>query len=75
MDEDFLQDARLHWLDGRDIVALVDITAIEIEVERDDGRIGHFREAPDDPDGMPAYQESLTPDPYRGLRSTRCQLR
>jgi len=62
MDEDFLQDARLHWLDGRDIVARVDITATEIEVERNDGNIGHFREAPDDPDGMPAYQE-YRPDP------------
>ena len=62
MDEDFLQESRLHWLDGRDIVARVDITATEIEVECDDGRIGHFREAPDDPDGMPAYQE-YKPDP------------
>ena len=60
-DEDFVERVRVHWLDGRNTVAWVDITATEIEVERDDGSIAHCREAPDDPDGMPAYRE-YTPD-------------
>ena len=57
MDEGFYEDARLHWRDGHDTVAHVDITAAEVVVQGGDGSFVHFHETTDDPDGTPAYRE------------------
>jgi hypothetical protein len=62
MDESFYQDARLHWRDGHDTIEHVDITASAIAVRDHDGRVVHFHEADDDPDGTPAYKEDEPTD-------------
>ena len=57
MDDGFYEDARLHWRDGHDTIAHVDITADEVVVPDREGHLVHFHETVDDPDGTPAYAE------------------
>ena len=59
MDEGFYEDARLHWRDGHDTIAHVDITAEEVVVQDQDGHFVHFHETDDDPDGTPAYEQDV----------------
>ncbi len=66
MDEGFYEDARLHWRDGHDTVAHVDITAGEVVVHGGDGSFVHFHETTDDPDGTLAYREDEPEEAERG---------